>query len=109
MPGTDLGTVYLLHFSEPYPAGKKPQHYIGWCGPGRNLDDRLEEHRSGQGARLLQVIKEKGITFELARTWPGSKDRERQLKRNGGRAGRARGCPLCGITPRNTQPGKQKN
>jgi predicted GIY-YIG superfamily endonuclease len=85
------GTVYLLHFDRPY---RHAAHYTGWT---TNLADRLDDHATGHGARLLAVITQAGIGFTLARTWPGSRTRERALKRQGGAARR---CPLCGITPR---------
>ena len=85
------GTVYLLHFHQPY---RHAQHYIGWT---TNIKRRMRDHASGRGARLLAVIKEAGITWELARMWPGTRARERQLKR---RHGGARMCPLCGVKPR---------
>jgi len=65
-----------------------------------DLEARLAKHAAGQGARLLAVVKEAGIEWELARTWPGGRARERQLKRQGGAA---RMCPLCGIHPRETE------
>jgi predicted GIY-YIG superfamily endonuclease len=68
-------TVYLLHFSHPY---HHAQHYLGSTN---NLDARLAEHRTGQGARLTQVIRDAGIQFTLARTWEGGRDLERRLKR----------------------------
>lgn len=83
--------VYLLHFSEPY---KHARHYRGSTD---NLKRRLREHGTERGARLLVVVAGAGITWELARVWPGGRDRERQLKREGGAA---RQCPMCGITPR---------
>jgi hypothetical protein len=45
----------------------------------------------------MLVVREAGITWQLARVWPGDRARERQLKRQGGAARR---CPLCGVTPR---------
>jgi hypothetical protein len=45
----------------------------------------------------MLAVRAAGITWQLARTWPGGSDRERQLKRQGGAARR---CPLCGIAPR---------
>lgn len=85
------GTVYLLHFDQPY---RHARHYTGWTS---NLTHRLDEHATGHGARLLAVIAGAGITWRLARTWPGTRTRERQLKTQGGASRR---CPLCGITPR---------
>jgi len=100
------GTVYLLHFAEPYGPGGgangrgTARHYTGWArGGARGLARRLARHGTSEGARLMQVVREAGITWELARTWPGDRNRERQLKRQGGAARR---CPLCGVTP---QPG----
>jgi hypothetical protein len=49
------------------------------------------------GSPLLLAARKTGITWQLARTWPGTRARERQLKQQGGAARR---CPLCGITPR---------
>jgi predicted GIY-YIG superfamily endonuclease len=80
------GLVYLLHFSVPY---QHARHYTGWT---RDLDARLALHQAGGGARLLQVIAQAGIEWTLARTWPGDRARERQLKRQGGASRR---CPLC--------------
>jgi len=86
------GTVYLLHFDQPY---KHARHYVGWTA--RHVTHRLAEHAAGRGARLLAVLREAGIGWQLARLWPGGRARERQIKRQGGHA---RKCPLCGITPR---------
>jgi hypothetical protein len=81
------GTVYLLHFSAPY---RHAAHYIGWtAGP---VQDRLRQHQSGTGARLIEVITNAGLTFDLARTWSGGRTLERGKKRQGG-AGAL--CPLC--------------
>ncbi len=85
------GTVYLLHFDQPY---KHARHYVGWA---RNVKRRLAEHAAGRGARLLAVVRDAGIGWQLARLWPGSRARERQIKRQGGHA---RQCPLCGVRPR---------
>lgn len=70
------GTVYLLHISPPY---RHAKHYLGWT-PGA-VADRLAKHLKGQGARLVAVAVAAGRRVELARTWPGGRTRERQLKR----------------------------
>ena len=80
------GTIYLLHFDQPY---KHAKHYLGWAS---DLDARLAQHADGSGARLLQVARDAGIGWQLARTWPGDRYRERQLKNQGGRS---RMCPVC--------------
>jgi predicted GIY-YIG superfamily endonuclease len=88
------GTVYLIHFTFPYQARtgagiKRVQHYTGWA---TDLLARLAEHRSGKGARLMQVIHEAGIPWEVARTWPGDRNLERRLKRR--KKARCL-CPIC--------------
>jgi hypothetical protein len=82
-------TVYLLHFDRPY---KHARHYIGYT-PG-SVRNRVALHRKGQGARLMAVVAGAGIGFKLARTWPGGRARERQIKRQGGAS---RCCPMCGV------------
>jgi predicted GIY-YIG superfamily endonuclease len=84
-------TVYLLHFDTPY---KHAAHYTGYTD---DLESRLAAHRAGQGARLIAVIQEAGITWQLARVWEGaSRSEERALKRQGGASRR---CPMCGVKP----------
>ncbi|SRR6266498_1537468 len=87
---TANGIIYLIHFERPY---KHARHYLGWA---TDLEHRLRQHRAGYGARLLDVIQQAGIAWSLARTWPGTRTRERQLKRQGGAS---RCCPLCGVRP----------
>jgi len=90
------GTVYLLHFDRPYGPGGGANgrgtagHYLGWA---KNLEQRLAQHEAGTGARLMQVVKDAGIGWRLARTWKeGGLARESQLKKQGGRS---RMCPQC--------------
>lgn len=92
MTSAPTGTVYLLHFDQPY---KHARHYLGWTS---DLDQRLADHAAGTGARLLAVLKAHGIGFQLARTWsPATRGRERQIKNQGGAS---RCCPLCGVRAR---------
>jgi predicted GIY-YIG superfamily endonuclease len=79
-------TCYLLHFDRPY---RHARHYLGST---TDLPRRLARHQAGTGARLIEVITAAGIGFVLVRTWPGGRDRERQLKKQGGRS---RLCPIC--------------
>jgi predicted GIY-YIG superfamily endonuclease len=95
VPDRFLGTVYLLHFDKPY---RHARHYVGWA---KNINARLAQHEAGQGARLLQVVRDAGITWTLARTWEGTRNRERQIKRMGSAARR---CPMCGVTPKPDRP-----
>jgi predicted GIY-YIG superfamily endonuclease len=95
--GGDAGTVYLIHLDEPY---KHARHYTGWT---TNLDARLEAHREGRGARLMEVVKAAGITWRLARTWPGGRERERAIK---DRHEAPRLCPQCSPVPRPVSAGR---
>jgi len=78
--------IYLIHLDQPL---KHARHYLGYA---EDLEARLERHRSGDGARLLAVLKSAGIGWELARTWPGSRKLERQLK---SRKDAPHICPIC--------------
>ena len=95
--GDDAGLVYLLHLDPPY---RHARHYLGWT---RDLAARLEAHRAGQGARLMEVVKQAGGSFHLARTWPGGRDRERAIK---DRHEAPKLCPECSPSPRPVQAGR---
>ena len=83
-----MGFVYILHFDKPY---KHARHYIGYAE--ESVEDRIETHKKGQGARLMEVIVKAGIGFTVAKVY-SDVDRhfERRLKNKGGAA---RNCPLC--------------
>ena len=94
--------VYLIHFSEAY---KHARHYLGSAS---DLDERIERHRSGNGARLLKVITDAGISWSVVRTWKGSRLIERQIKR---RKEAPALCPICAgaaAMKRCTKPGGKK-
>src|SRR5690348_17032605 len=93
----DNATVYLLHFDRPY---RHARHYTGWTC---DLEGRLIDHANGHGARLTQVVRDHGIGWTVARTWPGTRTLARALTRQGGASRR---CPLCGVKP-HTQPPSQ--
>jgi predicted GIY-YIG superfamily endonuclease len=80
------GTIYLLHFDRPFGHAR---HYLGWA---RDLEARLAVHGKAHGSALLRAVAAAGIDWQLARTWPGDRYRERQLKDIGGHA---RKCPIC--------------
>lgn len=83
------GTVYLLHFEAKY---HHAQHYLGYT-TRETVSERLEAHRRGQGARLMEVIGAAGIGWKCVRTWDnyGRAD-ERRLK-NWKKARQL--CPVC--------------
>ena len=87
--------VYLLHFDRPISPNHTSQHYLGYAANERSFKARIAHHKAGTShARLLEVAKERGIGFEVARTWPeGDRGLERQLKN---RKNAKRLCPCCG-------------
>jgi hypothetical protein len=102
--GRLVGVIYLLHFDRPIGDVTNPRgfasHYTGWT---LNLPGRLVDHADGRGARLMQVVGEAGIGWQLTRIWPGTRTRERSLKRSGGAARR---CPVCQLAPLGLQPAR---
>jgi hypothetical protein len=91
-----VGLIYLVHFDRPIGDVTNPRgfalHYTGWT---LNLPVRLGEHAAGRGARLMQVVAEQQVGWQVTRLWIGSRARERSLKRQGGAARR---CPVCCLT-----------
>lgn len=79
-------TIYLLHLNSPLVHAK---HYMGYTD---DLDARLERHQIGNGARMLAVCIERGIGWQLVRTWTGDRRLERRLKN---RRDAPRLCPIC--------------
>lgn len=86
--------VYLLHFDRPY---RHAKHYMGYARDVDALHARVDAHYNatpgdGKHHRLMQVIREAGISFTLARVWPdATREDERRWK---GRSHAAR-CPIC--------------
>ena len=89
-------TVYLIHFQEPL---HHARHYVGFAD---KVNKRLAHHKQGSGARILQVCNERGIGYDLARTWEGQgRDFERKLKNC---KNAARYCPVCNPHAREYRP-----
>ncbi len=94
-------TVYLLHLQQPLsrgvsPTGKPLQagHYIGFSERDE-LSERMAEHMSGRGSKMLAAAVQRGIAWQIARVWKGRRaDRcfERRLKN---RKEAPRLCPIC--------------
>ena len=79
--------VYLIHLDTPL---SHARHYIGYAD---DIYRRVSTHKKGQGARMLQVCVERGISFRLVRTWPKrNRHYERQLKN---RKNAKVLCPVC--------------
>src|SRR5262245_38942083 len=86
MEATYNAIIYLIHFDKPY---LHARHYLGST---YNLHSRLSEHALGEGARLMKIIKEAGITWRLSRVWQGDRVLERRIKN---RKQAPKLCPCC--------------
>jgi hypothetical protein len=99
--GRGVGVIYLIHFNQPIGDLCNPRgfasHHTGWT---LDLPTRLADHAGGRGARLLQVVGELGIGWQLARIWTGTRARERSLKQRGA----TRRCPVCRLAALGLQP-----
>jgi hypothetical protein len=89
-----VSTVYLLHFLQPIGNPANPhamaQHYLGTDLSGQRISVQTV---GGHGAaRIVAHVQREGIGFVVARTWPGSRTLERQLKR---RKNAPKLCPVC--------------
>lgn len=83
-----MGFVYLIHFNEPLHHAK---HYLGYSE--ENVAARFDRHVKGEGARLLQVLNEQGIGYQIAHVWCDvDRHFERKLKR---RKSGPKLCPIC--------------
>jgi predicted GIY-YIG superfamily endonuclease len=92
-----MGYCYLIHLDTPLSENHTARHYLGYC---RHVPSRMEAHRTGRGARFMQVVRERGIAWSIARIWPGDRTYERKLKNQ---KNAARLCPLCKRMPPNGQ------
>jgi predicted GIY-YIG superfamily endonuclease len=89
-PAPTIGGVYLIHFAQPY---GHAQHYLGFA---LDIKRRVERHRAGHGARLLEVVHEAGISFDLVRTWPGATRWDERRLKSWHQARQL--CPVCQST-----------
>ncbi len=79
--------VYLIHFDKPL---KHAKHYLGYSK--NDVRERVQKHRRGKGARLMDAITRQGITWHVSRTWDGGRDLERILK---DQHNASHLCPTC--------------
>lgn len=72
--------IYILEFSQPLGSARhQAKYYIGSCRDDL-LEDRLNLHRTGQGACITRAAVERGFRLELVATLPGGRKEERKLK-----------------------------
>lgn len=78
----ESGIIYLIHFDEPLRRGiggndnDTVRHYLGWTSGkltnGLNSYDlltRMERHLTGDGARILRALNERGIGWRPVAAW----------------------------------------
>lgn len=81
-----MGYVYLIHFERPI---GNAQHYTGYTD---NFEKRVSEHRSGTGAELTRLAKEKGINWLVVRVWQDATlETEKSIKSMSTKIT----CPIC--------------
>lgn len=89
--------IYIIHFREKL---AHAAHYIGFVdGDEADVQERLKQHKSGAGAKILAECNRRGIEYDVVRILPGSRNDERALKN------RKKGssiCPIC--SPKKFQP-----
>ena len=79
--------VYLIHFDKPL---KHARHYLGYSKD--DVRGRVQKHRTGNGARLMEAARKNGISWHVSRIWEGDYELEHILKRQHN----ARHlCPTC--------------
>jgi predicted GIY-YIG superfamily endonuclease len=69
--------IYILEFQ---PAFHHARFYVGYCEADR-LQERIEEHNKGYGAKITRAAKAAGIHLHLVTTFPGDRKLERLIKR----------------------------
>ena len=86
-------TVYLIHLDTAIAHAK---HYLGYTAI-EDITKRFARHKSGNGARLLQVANERAIDYKIVRMWDckdafTARKLERKLKHwhNSPKL-----CPIC--------------
>lgn len=89
--------VYLIHFDTPLPRGTSragvplfAYHYLGYS---EHIAQRIQAHRNGNGSRLMEVVKERGIGWRVARTWEGYTRKDERRMKNWKKI--SRHCPVC--------------
>lgn len=95
-----MSTVYLIHLDSKI--ANIAHHYIGYTC--LSVEERFERHKSGNGARMLQVANERNIDYHVVRTWEcATKRQARNLEiKLKSRHNAPKLCPIC-------HPRKEKN
>jgi predicted GIY-YIG superfamily endonuclease len=82
-----MGVVYLLHLAIPI---AHSQHYVGWS---KAVSARCHHHLNGTGSKFLAAANERGISYEVVRTWEPADHRFERYVKNYSQAPLL--CPIC--------------
>lgn len=80
--------VYLIHFESKL---HHAQHYIGFCQS--DFFQRMYQHASGHGAKLLAAVNRNGINWYVAHIWYNEDRRFERLLKNRKKSPCI--CPIC--------------
>ena len=84
--------IYVIHFDKPY---KHAKHYTGIA---LDVENRVKKHRSGQGSKLMAVLKREGIGFRynVIAEYEGFSEAHAEEKRLKTKVKKPqRFCPIC--------------
>jgi len=85
--------IYILHFEKRIGNPLNPKATAGhYAGATHDLQNRLLQHRTGFGAKIMKAVVERGIAWTVATTFPGGYDEEKILKLQ---KNTPRYCPIC--------------
>ena len=93
-PAVQRRRVYLLHLYLPgeTPESRGLHHAKHYMGMSEDVSARLAEHGTQRGAKLTLAARKAGLSWVVARIFPGGRRLERKLKarHNGPQL-----CPIC--------------
>ena len=85
---------YLLHFySMETGESARLKHAGHYIGQSDSVSERLAEHGTERGARLTLAARQAGLSWVVAKTWPGGRRFERKLKSHKNAPREL--CPIC--------------
>ncbi len=92
-----MAYVYILHYDQSLDSStltyrRAPRHYIGWT---RDIDVRLRQHRTCQGAGFTAAMSRKGVGFRLERLWTFEDDMDAKALERKIKQRKHGGAPYC--------------
>ncbi len=79
-----MGFCYFIYFDDLLANGS--QHYIGYARDRQHLEERIQKHLVGIGARYLKVAHCQKVFYRVVRIWRSATSAdEKRLKNMGGK------------------------